>query len=162
MPWLTVIENAVIGSRLRGESPDYRRARDLLVSVGLADRADDHPSTLSGGMRQRTALIRTLMEDRPLVLMDEPFSALDAITRLRLQSLAAELLRGRTVLLVTHDPLEALRLGDRIHVMAGRPARIDQALTPAGATPRDPADPALLALQAELLTRLAAADEGEG
>ena len=162
MPWLTVIENVVIGSRLRGESPDYQRARDLLASVGLADRADDHPSTLSGGMRQRTALIRTLMEDRPLVLMDEPFSALDAITRLRLQSLAAELLRGRTVLLVTHDPLEALRLGDRIHVMAGRPARIDQALTPAGDTPRDPADPALLALQAELLTRLAAADEGEG
>ena len=161
MPWLTVIENVVIGSRLRGESPDYQRARDLLASVGLADRADDYPSALSGGMRQRTALIRTLMEDRPLVLMDEPFSALDAITRLRLQSLAAELLRGRTVLLVTHDPLEALRLGDRIHVMAGRPARIDQALTPAGATPRDPADPALLALQAELLIRLTAADGGE-
>ncbi len=162
MPWLTAIENVVIGSRLRGERPAYERARDLLASVGLADRAGDYPRALSGGMRQRTALIRSLMEDRPIVLMDEPFSALDAITRLRLQSLAAELLRGRTVLLVTHDPLEALRLGDRIHVMAGRPARLDRALTPAGATPRDPADPALLALQAELLNRLAAADEGEG
>ena len=138
MPWLTVIENAVIGSRLRGEPPDYDRAQGLLASVGLAACAGDYPRTLSGGMRQRVALIRTLMEDRPLVLMDEPFSALDAITRLRLQSLAAELLRGRTVLLVTHDPLEALRLGDRIHVMAGRPARIDQALVPAGETPRDP------------------------
>jgi len=94
--------------------------------------------------------------------MDEPFSALDAITRLRLQSLAAELLRGRTVLLVTHDPLEALRLGDRIHVMAGRPARLDEALIPDGETPRDPADPALLAQQAELLARLTTADGGEG
>ena len=74
-------------------------------------------------MRQRVALARTLMEDRPIVLMDEPFSALDAITRLRLQEMAARLLAGRTVLLVTHDPLEALRLGHRIHVMAGQPAR---------------------------------------
>ena len=162
MPWLTVIENVVIGSRLRGARPAYERARELLDSVGLADRADDYPRVLSGGMRQRTALIRTLMEDRPIVLMDEPFSALDAITRLRLQSLAAELLRGRTVLLVTHDPLEALRLGDRIHVMAGSPARLDEAMTPAGATPRDPADRALLVLQAELLARLAAADGSEG
>lgn len=165
MPWLNVIDNVVIGSRLRGERPDFGRARALLESVGLGDRCGDYPRTLSGGMRQRVALVRTLMEDRPIVLMDEPFSALDAITRLRLQSLAAELLRGRTVLLVTHDPLEALRLGDRIHVMAGRPACLDEALIPDGGTPRDPTNPALLALQAELLTRLGAADlgdEGEG
>ena len=162
MPWLNVIDNVVIGSRLRGERPDFGRARDLLGAVGLGDRGDDYPRALSGGMRQRTALARTLMEDRPLVLMDEPFSALDAITRLRLQSLAADLLRGRTVLLVTHDPLEALRLGDRIHVMSGRPAGLDEALTPDGPTPRDPADTALLALQAELLGRLTAADGGEG
>ena len=161
MPWLTVIENTVIGSRLRAEPPDYERARVLLASVGLADRSGDYPRSLSGGMRQRVALARTLMEDRPLVLMDEPFSGLDAITRLRLQSLAVELLRGRTVLLVTHDPLEALRLGDRIHVMAGRPARINKALTPAGDTPRDPADPALLAHQAELLARLTAAADAD-
>ncbi len=100
------------------------------------------------------ALARTLMEDRPVVLMDEPFSALDAITRFELQALAAELLAGRTVLLVTHDPLEALRLGHRVQVMAGSPARLDAALEPAGAPPRDPADPALLAQQAELLKRL--------
>ncbi len=77
------------------------------------------PDALSGGMRQRVALARTLMEDRPVLMMDEPFSALDAITRVRLQSLAARLLAGRTVLLVTHDPLEAIRLGHRIHVLAG-------------------------------------------
>jgi putative hydroxymethylpyrimidine transport system ATP-binding protein len=100
------------------------------------------------------------MEDRPVVLMDEPFSSLDAITRTRLQDLAARLLRGRTVLLVTHDPLEALRLGHRIHVMAGRPAIIEPALRPAGEPPRALDDQALLAQQAELLARLASAQEG--
>ena len=94
-----------------------------------------------------------------MVLMDEPFSALDAITRARLQVLAAQLLAGRTVLLVTHDPLEALRLGDRIHVMVGQPARIDVPICPAGRPPRDLHDPALLARQGELLAGLADAQE---
>ena len=83
------------------------RGRELLDRVGLGGREGDLPATLSGGMRQRVALARTLMEDRPVVLMDEPFSALDAITRFRLQDLAAEMLAGRTVLLVTHSPSEA-------------------------------------------------------
>jgi putative hydroxymethylpyrimidine transport system ATP-binding protein len=108
-------------------------------------------------MRQRAALARTLVEDRPVVLMDEPFSAVDAITRLALQGLAAELLAGRTVLLVTHDPLEALRLGHRIHVMAGQPATLGPAIEPPGAPLRDPTDPALLPLQRELLRQLSAA-----
>jgi putative hydroxymethylpyrimidine transport system ATP-binding protein len=157
LPWLTVRDNVTLGARLRGESADPRRADKLLRLVGMAGAGKDRPESLSGGMRQRAALARTLMEDRPVVLMDEPFSALDAITRYQIQGAAAELLRGRTVLLVTHDPLEALRLGHRIHVMAGRPARLDEALVPAGEPPRDPRDPALLALQAELLTRLATA-----
>ncbi len=162
LPWLTVLENVTLGSRLRSARLERGRAIELLERVGLADRSEDLPASLSGGMRQRVALARTLMEDRPIVLMDEPFSALDAITRLRLQSLAAELLRDRTVLLVTHDPLEALRLGDRIHVMAGQPARLDEALVPPGSPPRDPTDPNLLAQQAELLERLSAADGGVG
>ena len=159
LPWLSVLDNVTLGSRLRGARPQRERALELLERVGLADRAHDYPAGLSGGMRQRTALARTLIEDRPVVLMDEPFSALDAITRFRLQSLGAGLLRERTVLLVTHDPLEALRLGDRIHVMAGQPAQLDEALVPPGSPPRDPGDPNLLALQAELLTRLSNADE---
>ncbi|MHA1114054.1 MAG: ABC transporter ATP-binding protein [Alphaproteobacteria bacterium] len=159
LPWLGLLDNLTLGARLRGETRARDAARDLLARVGLAGREAALPATLSAGMRQRAALARTLMEDRPVVLMDEPFSALDAITRLRLQALAADLLGGRTVLLVTHDPLEALRLGHRIHVMAGRPARLDKALEPPGAPPRDPADPALLALQAELLVRLAAAGD---
>ncbi len=162
LPWLSVLGNVTLGFRLRGEAlggPVEVRGRDLLARVGLAARAEDRPAQLSGGERQRVALARTLMEDRPVVLMDEPFSALDAITRFELQALAAELLAGRTVLLVTHDPLEAMRLGPRVQVMAGSPARLDTAPEPAGAPPRDPADPALLAQQAELLKRLIQAKE---
>jgi putative hydroxymethylpyrimidine transport system ATP-binding protein len=161
LPWLSVVDNVLLGFRLRGAAGDPARARRLLRRVGLGGQANDLPRTLSGGMRQRAALARTLIEDRPVVLMDEPFSALDAITRFELQALAARLLAGRTVLLVTHDPLEALRLGHRIHVMYGRPARLDTALTPAGVPPRQVTDPALLALQAELLTRLGAAKRAE-
>ncbi len=158
LPWRSVLGNVVHGARLRGETPDLARARALLDEVGLADRARSLPATLSGGMRQRVALARTLMEDRPVVLMDEPFSALDAITRLRLQALAARLLRGRTILLVTHDPLEALRLGEHIYIMSGKPARLAAAPLPPGAPPREPSDAAVLAAHAELLRRLVAAD----
>lgn len=159
LPWLTVRKNVTLGTRLRGEPPAPDRAERLLQLVGLWKYRDERPASLSGGMRQRVALARTLFEDRPVVLMDEPFSALDAITRYQLQDAASGLLRGRTVLLVTHDPLEALRLGHRIHVMSGRPARLDEALVPLGDPPRDPREPEILRLQAELLTRLAAAQE---
>jgi len=159
LPWLSARDNVTLGARLRGEPPDRAKARDLLARVGLDRQAEQLPATLSGGQRQRAALARTLMEDRPVVLMDEPFSALDAITRARLQALAATLLAGRTVLLVTHDPLEALRLGHRIQVMTGHPARIEGVIEPAGAPPRDLHDPALLARQGELLAWLADAED---
>jgi len=159
LPWATVLDNVTLGARLRGRvTEDIRaRARALLERVGLGDRLDARPAALSGGMRQRVALARALMEDRPLILMDEPFSALDALTRLRLQDLTAQLLAGRTVLLVTHDPLEALRLGHRVHVLHGRPATLDAPLEPPGDPPRDPTDPTLLASQADLLRRLTGA-----
>jgi putative hydroxymethylpyrimidine transport system ATP-binding protein len=159
LPWLTVDDNVLLGARLRGESPDLDRAMALIEAVGLQGQRQQRPATLSGGQRQRAALARTLMEDRPVVLMDEPFSALDAITRKRLQDLAAGLLAGRTVLLVTHDPLEALRLGHRIHVMVGHPARIEAPIEPRGAPPRDLHDGELLARQGELLQRLADAKD---
>ena len=159
MPWLDALGNVSLGARLRGEKPDRVRAMALLERVGLGAEADALPRTLSGGMRQRVALARTLMEDRPIVLMDEPFSALDAITRMRLQELAAGLLAGRTVLLVTHDPLEALRLGERIYVMAGRPASLQPAPAPEGTPPRRVGDRPLQAMHAALLERLTAADE---
>ena len=160
LPWLTVARNTLLGARLRGEARDpaqAEKARTLLEALGLTGAADALPAALSGGMRQRAALARTLMEDRPLVLMDEPFAALDAITKVDLQGLAVGLLRGRTVLLITHDPLEALRLGHRVLVMAGRPATLEDAAVPAGDPPRDLSDPTLLALQGALLARLAEA-----
>lgn len=160
-PWLNVLDNVLLGSRLRGEPRNggWRRERALgiLSEVGLADWVEAMPETLSGGMRQRAALARTLMEDRPVVLMDEPFSGLDAITKIRLQNLSARMLKGRTVLLVTHDPLEALRLGDRILVMAGRPVRLDEPPKLPGVPPRDVDDPSVLEAQGDLLRRLAEA-----
>jgi len=154
LPWLPVLGNVTLGARLRGEPRDGARARRLLARVGLAGRERDRPALLSGGMRQRAALARTLMEDRPVVLMDEPFSALDALTRFRLQALAGGLLAGRTVLLVTHDPLEALRLATRIHVLAGNPPRLDAPLEVPGHPPRDPALDVLAPLYKALLRRL--------
>ncbi len=120
-PWARVLENVMLGSRLRGERPDQARARNLLARVGLQGREGALPAELSGGMRQRAALARTLYERRPIVLMDEPFSALDSLTRARIQDLAAELLAGSTTLLITHDPLEACRLGHHL-IRAFRPA----------------------------------------
>ena len=162
LPWLTAIDNVMLGPRLRGESGRRGAALALLAEVGLAGAEALRPAALSGGMRQRVALARTLLEDRPIVLMDEPFAALDAITRARLQDLAVAKLGGRTVLLVTHDPLEAIRIADRVAVMAGRPARIVEALEPSGAPPRDPSLPALAALYGRLMRALTAAASADG
>jgi putative hydroxymethylpyrimidine transport system ATP-binding protein len=153
-PWLTAVENVMLGSRLRGEAPDRGRALHLLGRVGLAERAKALPSELSGGMRQRCAIARTLYEDRPILLMDEPFSALDTFTRARVQDLAAELLQGRTVLLITHDPLEACRLGHHLVVLSGHPAKLGPPIAIRGATPRAPDDEELLHTQGRLMRTL--------
>ena len=108
-------------------------------------------------MRQRAAIARSLISEPKVLLLDEPFGAVDAITRIRLQDLAARLLGGRTVMLVTHDPLEALRLADRIIVMAGRPAELGTPLMPSAPPPRPVDDPEVLDLQGVLLHRLAEA-----
>lgn len=160
LPWLTVLENVCLGARLRGVATKavYAEARQLIERAGLRAYTDALPSVLSGGMRQRAALLRTLMEKRSIILMDEPFSSLDALTRLKLQDLAAKMVEGATVLLVTHDPLEALRLGHRIHIMTGLPARFSQPIIPPGSPPRNPADPELASLQGEMLRRLNGGD----
>nr|WP_247744224.1 ABC transporter ATP-binding protein [Ruegeria sp. R14_0] len=117
LPWATVAQNVCLGARLRGQKPDLARRDRLIKRMRLEDHMGKKPAELSGGQRQRVALARTLMEDRPIVLLDEPFSALDARTRADMQDLAAEALHDRTVLLVTHDPAEAARLGQSIVVM---------------------------------------------
>ena len=118
LPWLNATENVVLGSRLRGEKPNYDKANALIEKVGLTDHRKKKPYALSGGQRQRVALARTLMEERPIVLLDEPFSALDARVRAEMQELAAQHLQGKTILLVTHDPAEAARLGESILVLS--------------------------------------------
>ena len=119
LPWLSVRGNIMLGSRMRQEHSQSEQADALIERVGLTEFSDRKPHTLSGGMRQRVALARTLMEDRPIMLLDEPFSALDAGLRAEMQELAAELFTGKTVLLITHDPAEAARMGDRLYLMTG-------------------------------------------
>lgn len=143
LPWLTAIENVVLGKRLRGEFPDLKKAASLLERTGITDRNSALPSEMSGGERQRAALARTLMEDSPVVLMDEPFSSLDAITRNQLQELAFDLLSSRTVLMVTHDPFEALRLAKKIHIIQTGKNDAQNPIIPPGTPLRDPTDPSL-------------------
>ncbi len=157
LPWLDVLDNVMLGARLRGNVDDScrDRAMALIEKVGLADSERALPDSLSGGMRQRAALARTLMEDRPVTLMDEPFAQVDAITRHSLQELSAELLAGKTTLLVTHDPLEALRVGHVLYVLNGRPARVSEAIRPPGNPVRTPQAVSATNLHSDLLATLA-------
>jgi NitT/TauT family transport system ATP-binding protein len=128
LPWRTVLENVMLGVEIQGlPAPERkRRARALLENFSLAEFAGHYPHQLSGGMRQRAALARTLAVDPSVLLLDEPFSAVDAQTRMVLQrELAQTLERARkTALLITHDLLEAVTLSDRVLVMSRRPGRI--------------------------------------
>ncbi|WP_246225548.1 ABC transporter ATP-binding protein [Vibrio agarilyticus] len=155
LPWLNVLDNVCLERRLTDTltQDDLTRAHQLLEQVGLAEHAQDKPSQLSGGMRQRVALARTLMQDRPVVLMDEPFSALDAVTRYKLQTLAAQLLKDRTVVLITHDPQEAIRLAHKLYVMQGTPAHCIELDLPNTLPPRK-IDAASAQLQQTILEQL--------
>lgn len=154
LPWLTVLQNIHLGSRLRGEKVDFDKSMRIIRAVGLLDHARKLPSELSGGQRQRVALARTLMEDMPIILLDEPFSSLDMRTRADMQDHAAEQLKGRTVLLVTHDPNEAVRLCQTIYILQSQELQKTQSLTPP--FPKPLADKKLFALQAKLLSAIRA------
>ncbi|OLQ93599.1 hydrogenase expression protein [Vibrio panuliri] len=138
LPWLNVRDNVCLSARFSNVSlkSQYAKAEQLLEQVGLFEYADTKPDQLSGGMRQRVALARTLMQQQPIVLMDEPFSALDAVTRHKLQTLAADLLKDKTVVLITHDPQEAVRLADQLYVLQGAPAQARQLTVPRSNPPR--------------------------
>ena len=127
-PWLTAAANVELPLRLQGVGAARRKeeARRLLSTVGLADFADSRPHELSGGMRQRVALARALAQDAAVLLMDEPFGALDAITRDLLHDELERiwLERRLTILFVTHNAREAVRLGDRVLVFSSRPGRV--------------------------------------
>lgn len=156
-PWLNIMENVCLGAKLRGEIADKARATDLIEKVGLYKERNQYPASLSGGMRQRAAIARTLYEQRPVVLMDEPFSALDAVTRSTIQELAYDVLRDKTVLIVTHDPAEAARLCDTIFILEGQPAQFLEPLRVGGRAPRSLDDPSFIATQTLLMNILRAA-----
>ena len=128
LPWRSIAETVMFGLEIQGcdRAERHRRAQALLESFGLKDFAGHYPHQLSGGMRQRAALARTLAVDPSVLLLDEPFSAVDAQTRIVLQrDLAQTLMRaGKTALLITHDLAEAVILSDRVLVMSHRPGRI--------------------------------------
>ncbi len=130
LDWRTALENVLVQLELRGVAPGAFRSRalELLAKVGLADFADRYPRELSGGMRQRTAIVRALIHDPPFLLMDEPFGALDALTReqMRLDLEALWLETGKTVLFITHSIDEAVLLADRVVVMSARPGTIER------------------------------------
>ncbi|GIE74297.1 hypothetical protein Aph02nite_02470 [Actinoplanes philippinensis] len=160
LPWRTLERNVAYGLP-RGTGRDHAREEvaHWLSVVGLADFARHRPRQVSGGMAQRAALARALARRPGVLLMDEPFAALDALTRLRMQDLLAEVQReaGTTVLLVTHDVDEALHLADRI-VLLGAPddgaASVRLVLDVPGARPRDRGDAGLAALRSALLAEL--------
>ena len=129
-PWLTARENIELALKLRGVGKAERRikADELLDLVHLGEAGDKRPHELSGGMRQRVALARALSQDRQLLLMDEPFAALDAITRDLLHDELERIWKetGRTIVFVTHNVREAVRLGQRVLLLSSRPGRVVQ------------------------------------
>lgn len=156
LPWFNVLANVTLGFRLRGQMSKEveKHALSLLARVDLSEAARLYPRQLSGGMRQRAALVRTLMEDKPVVLMDEPFSSLDAITRYKLHELAAELLNGKSVLFITHDPLEALRIANEIYLMQPFPAPLKHILSMPSPRVRNLSDPVIIKNQQVLYEQL--------
>ncbi|MDE3121307.1 MAG: ABC transporter ATP-binding protein [Paracoccaceae bacterium] len=152
LPRLSALANVTLGARLRGGPVDRGEAMALLEAVGLKGMEARRPGQLSGGQRQRVALARALMEHAPLALLDEPFSALDAANRERMQDLALTRLAGCRVLLVTHDPFEALRLGQRILLLNG--GRLEEIEALPGKAPHGPQTPGFGARYDEVMARL--------
>jgi ABC-type nitrate/sulfonate/bicarbonate transport system ATPase subunit len=127
-PWRSVRRNVVLPLQIQGVKKEEarRRADELFPTFGLSGFENAYPFTLSGGMRQRAALLRTIIQDRPLLLLDEPFGALDSLTRSEMQEFLLDVWSRfkRTILFITHDVREAVYLSDRIYVMSARPARV--------------------------------------
>jgi len=162
LPWLSALDNAALALRVAGVVRSRARAlaHAHFTAFGLEGFEGARPAALSGGMRQRVAFLRTLLAGRPILCLDEPFGALDALTRLQMQRwLAAALEREpRTVLLVTHDVEEAVLLADRVVLLSPRPGRIVEALDVAFARPRRRDDLGLVELREHAL-RVLGADE---
>ncbi len=158
VPWRTVEDNITMAARLtrRVNNADRAEARRVATEYGLGDFLRHYPRALSGGMRQRVAFMRTLVTHQPLLLLDEPFGALDAQTRLDMQQWLLQVWRdtGRTVLFITHDVDESLFLSDRVLVMSPRPGRVVADITNPLARPREMetlTDPAFIELKSRIM-----------
>jgi ABC-type nitrate/sulfonate/bicarbonate transport system ATPase subunit len=161
LPWRSVLDNVILGMEIQGVPLREARARalPLLQRYGLSGFEHLYPSSLSGGMRQRAALLRTLLFDTDVILLDEPFGALDAQTKLQMQEWLMQLWEdfGKTVVFVTHDIEEAIFLSDEVHVMGSRPGRIIETIPVSIERPRRRASvltPAFLATKERCLELL--------
>ncbi len=159
LPWLSAVDNAALALRIAHvpRAAARSRAAELFAQLGLDGFERAHPAELSGGMRQRVAFARTLLSGKPVLCLDEPFGALDAITRADMQQwLAGALAREpRTVVLVTHDVEEAILLADRVLVLSPRPGRVVHELVVGGGRPRARSDAEVIALRERALGVLA-------
>ncbi len=160
LPWLSAIDNAGLALRARGVGRDEARkiAAPWLERFGLSRFERTRPAELSGGMRQRVSFLRTLLAGKPVLALDEPFAALDAITRQEMQGWLSHVLESepRTVVLVTHDVEEAVMLGDRVVVMAPRPGRTVAEIDVSLPRPRRRTDAAVVELRERALAALGA------
>ncbi len=160
-PWRSVLDNAALGLEIQGTSRRQarRRALELTELFGLNGFEHQYPFALSGGMRQRAAFLRTMLLDQEVVLLDEPFGALDALTRVQMQEWLLELwgALGKTIILITHDVDEAILMSDRVYVMTARPGSITMVLDISLPRPRnfmEVTQPAFVELKARLLAPL--------
>jgi ABC-type nitrate/sulfonate/bicarbonate transport system ATPase subunit len=160
LPWRRVIDNAILGLEVQGTPRAEARleGRDLLRRFGLEQFELSYPALLSGGMRQRVALVRTLLCRKDLLVLDEPFGALDAMTRSAMQGHLLRLVEefGRTILFITHDIEEAVLLSDRIYVLTARPGRVRAEIAIPHSRPRTPTDEVVVREKARLLALLQA------
>jgi NitT/TauT family transport system ATP-binding protein len=160
LPWRTAVDNAALALRLRGVPADEARAAAApwLERFGLAGFEQAHPAELSGGMRQRVSFLRSLLAGKPVLALDEPFAALDALTRQEMQGWLEHVLdtEPRTVVLVTHDVEEAVVLGDRVVVMSARPGRAVAEIEVGLPRPRRRTDSAVVELRERVLIALGA------
>lgn len=158
LPWRTVLDNAILGMEIQGALRAAARveAREMLGRLGLDGFERAYPALLSGGMRQRVALVRTLLCKRDLLVLDEPFGALDAITRATMQGYLLRLREefDRTVLFITHDVEEAILLSDRIYVLTPRPGRVRAEVALDLPRPRRATDDGVVRAKARLLELL--------
>ena len=158
LPWRTVLRNVLIGPEIHDEPLNTAKmeAQQRLAQLGLSGFENSYPMQLSGGMRQRVALVRTLLFRKEILLLDEPFGALDAMTRTVMQSILLDIWseNRQTVLLITHDVEEALLLADKIYVLTARPATLKAEVPVPLPRPRNITDASLIRLKKELLTLL--------